>query len=97
MKEEKYYKPIKGNCNICGKNYIIASTQLDEHDSFQVKYDCPQCGYNPDFERKIENLIEVNISAQINSSGKIRFNSDELAELVDKEIRRIWPKNERTK
>jgi len=87
--------PKIGECNACGVEYEIEvySCSGSHPDDWGYKFQkCPNCSYDPDFKKDIEEILDMGISARINSGGNSQFNSDELAEIVNKEILKMWPK-----
>lgn len=83
MEEDK-----KGKCDACG--IIYTKEVYDLSGSNPNKWGlyfacCPRCGYNPNINKDVEELIEISVSAEI-KNGKVELNYKELADIIDKEF-----------
>lgn len=95
----EYEKDRKGDCNCCGTKYIKERWERDENPfaSGHVLQKCPECGYDPLIDKNIKEILGKNIRIELRPSHyeqglRITSNSDELSDLVLKEIIEKWPK-----
>lgn len=78
----------KGKCDACGIIYTKEVYDLSGSNPNKWGYKfafCPRCGYDPDIERDIEELIKISVSAEI-KEGKVELNYKELTDIIDKEF-----------
>lgn len=82
-----------GKCPVCKAQYIKET--WDNRENAWCGYsdhECPSCKYPFYLAFTMAGVINLNASVNIGSTGKIRVNSNELASLLEKQIRGVWPK-----
>lgn len=94
MDEQKIMKDKFERCGVCGKEYLQAvyNHRHGFYDNGHAPQNCPSCAYPFNFKLEVDKLVESNISVEISASGEVRFNTGDLASLVDKKLKEIWPK-----
>jgi hypothetical protein len=95
IKERDRYK--EGECDSCHVIYAkevedLGGSNPNDWGYFYKK--CPNCFYSPQIKEDISELIRIGISADINDNGKVRFNVQELSDLVINELVKFWSKPE---
>ena len=98
-KSTQEYPDKKGLCGACGGEYIQAvyNYRHQFYDRGCAPVNCPSCDYPFQIQQDFESIIRSNASATIDSSGKIRFNYEELSELVNQKLKEVWPKHDKQK